>query len=65
MPVHRRLRWGEQRAAPLKSDTEGREMSGPLSFLASNTHLATRNPKFGTEIGPEYGEDLFSFFVFT
>ena len=34
-------------------------MSGPLGFLASNTHLATRNPKFRTEIDPECGEDLF------
>ena len=34
-------------------------MSGPLSFLASNTHLATRNPKFRTEIKPEYGKDFF------
>ena len=29
-------------------------MPGPLGFLASNTHLATRNPKFQTEIEPEF-----------
>ena len=34
-------------------------MSGPRGFLASNTHVATRNPKFRTEIDPECGEDLF------
>ena len=34
-------------------------MSGPLGFLASDTHLATRNPKFRTEIEPECGKDLF------
>ena len=34
-------------------------MSGPLGFLASNTHLTTRNPKFPTEIDPECGEDHF------
>ena len=34
-------------------------MSGPLGFLVSNTHLATRNPKFQTEIEPECGKDLF------
>ena len=34
-------------------------MSGPLGFLASNTHLAKRNPKFRTEIDPECGEYLF------
>ena len=34
-------------------------MSGPLGFLASNTLLATRNPKFQTEIDPECVEDLF------
>ena len=37
-------------------------MCGPLAFLASNTHLATRNLKFWTEIEPECGEDLFFFF---
>ena len=36
-------------------------MSGPLGFLASNTHLATRNPKFRTKTEPECGEDLFFF----
>ena len=34
-------------------------MFGPLGFLASNTHLATRNPKFRTEVEPECGKDLF------
>ena len=34
-------------------------MSGTLGFLASNTHLATRNPKFWTEIEPECGKNLF------
>ena len=34
-------------------------MSGHLCFLASNTQLATRNPKFRTEIEPECGVDLF------
>ena len=34
-------------------------MSGTLGFSASNTHLATRNPKFLTEIEPECGKDLF------
>ena len=33
-------------------------MFGSLGFLASNTHLATRSPKFRTEIDPECGEDL-------
>ena len=27
-------------------------MSGPLGFLASNTYLAARNPKFRTELKP-------------
>ena len=31
------------------------------SFLASNTHLATRNSKFQTEIEPECVKDLFCF----
>ena len=39
-------------------------MCGPLGFLASNTHLATQNLKFWTEIEPECGEDLFFFFFF-
>ena len=34
-------------------------MSRPLRFLANNTHLATRNPKFQTEIEPECDEDFF------
>ena len=34
-------------------------MSGPFVFLASNTHLATRNLKFRTQIKPECGKDLF------
>ena len=34
-------------------------MSDPLGFLASNTHLATRNPKFWTEIDPKCGKDFF------
>ena len=34
-------------------------MSGPLGVLASNIHLATRNPKFRTEIEPECDEDVF------
>ena len=34
-------------------------MSGPLVFLARNTHLATRNPKLRSEIEPEGGEDYF------
>ena len=38
-------------------------MSGPLGFLASNTHLATRNPKFRTDIKPECGEDFFFWFL--
>ena len=36
-----------------------RNVSGPLGFLSSNTHLATSNPKFLTEIEPECGEDFF------
>ena len=40
-------------------EARGRNMFGPLGFLSSNTHLATRNPKFRTEIEPECGEDLF------
>ena len=35
-------------------------MSDLLVFLASNTHLATRNPKFLTKIKLERGKDLFS-----
>ena len=34
-------------------------MSRPLGFLASNTHLATRNLKIRPEIKPECSEDLF------
>ena len=34
-------------------------MSGTLGSLASNTHLATRNPKFRTEIESECGKNLF------
>ena len=34
-------------------------MSGLHSFLASNTHLVTRNLKFRTEIEPECDKDLF------
>ena len=34
-------------------------MSGLLVFLVSNTHLATRNLKFRTELEPEFGKDLF------
>ena len=30
-------------------------MSSPLGFLASSTQLATKNPKFRTEIEPECG----------
>ena len=49
---------GEQH--PLGSNTEGgKNKSGPLGFLASNTHLATRNPKLRTEIEPKSGENLF------
>ena len=33
--VHRHQFWG---AAPLGFNTEGGNMSGPLGFLASNTH---------------------------
>ena len=37
-------------------------MSGPLDFLASNTHLATRNLKFLTEIEqPHAVKTIFSF----
>ena len=34
-------------------------MSGPLDFLTSDTHLATRILKFRTEIDPECGKDFF------
>ena len=34
-------------------------MSGALGFLANNTHLVARNPKFRTEVEAECGEDLF------
>ena len=34
-------------------------MSGPIGFLARNTDLATRNPKFRTEIEPECGKSFF------
>ena len=34
-------------------------MSGPLGFLVGNTHLATRNPKFETEVEPECGKSFF------
>ena len=34
-------------------------MSGPLGFLASNTHLSTRNPEFRIEIEPDCGKDPF------
>ena len=59
---HRRrfLRGGGAGAAPPGSNTEGgRNMSGPLGFLASNTHLAIRNPKSRTEIEPECGKLFF------
>ena len=43
---------GERR--PLGYDTEEGEIClGPLGFLAGNIHLATRNPKFRTEIDPK------------
>ena len=45
---------------PLGSDNKGGEIClAPSFFLASNTHLATRNPKLRTEVEREYGEDLF------
>ena len=51
---------GAKGRRPLGSSTEGGEiMSAPLGFLASNTHLAIRNPKFRTEIDPECSKDLF------
>ena len=56
-----RFRGGEE-AAPLGSDFEGGEIRLVPFFLASNTHLATRNPEFRTEIEPECGEDLFLLF---
>ena len=34
-------------------------MSGPLVFLASNSHLATRNSKFRAEVELECSKDLF------
>ena len=44
----------------LGSNTEGGKIClSPLGFRASNTHLATRNPKFQTEIEPECGKDFF------
>ena len=33
-------------------------MSGPLGFLASNTHLETRNPKYLTNVESECGEEF-------
>ena len=45
---------------PLWSDTEGGEIGlAPSFFLVNNTHLATRNPKFLTEIEPDCGEYFF------
>ena len=51
--------WGSD--APLCLTLKGQNMSGCLGFLAStgNTHLATRNPKFQTEIEPQCGKDFF------
>ena len=47
-------------AAPLGSDhRRGQNMSGPLGFLTSNTHLATRNPKFRNEIELDCDKDPF------
>ena len=43
---------------------KGAKYIWPLGFLANNTQLATRNPKFRTEIEPECSENLF-FLVFT
>ena len=43
-------------------------MSGQVFWFSGkyrNTHLATRNPKFWTEIEPECSEDLFFLLVFT
>ena len=37
-------------------------MSGPLGFLASNTHYATRNPKFRIEKNQNAAKAFFSFF---
>ena len=55
---HRHRFWGGWH--PLVSDTEWGEIClAPLSFLASNTHLVRRNPKFWTEIEPECTENLF------
>ena len=34
-------------------------MSGSLGFQASNTHLATSNPKFQTEIEPDCAKTFF------
>ena len=38
-------------------------MSDPLGFLASNTHLTTRNPKLRTEIDPKCGKDFFGLYL--
>ena len=54
------MRGGERR--PLGSDTDGSEIclaTSTVGFLASNIHLATRNPKFRTEVEPGCSEDLF------
>ena len=49
-----------RRRRPHGFDTEGGKISlAPSFFLASNTHLATRNPKFRTEIAPKCGVDFF------
>ena len=46
-------------SAPLGLTLKRAKYSGPLGFLASNTHLAKRNSKFRTVIEPECSEDFF------
>ena len=50
---------GGREALPSRVWSWRGEYVWPLGFLASNTHLATKNPKFRTEIERECSEDLF------
>ena len=64
--AHRHGFWGAGGGNPSGLTMKGAKYYSPLNFLARNTRLAIRNPKFRTEIEPEYGKDLFFFFlVFT
>ena len=58
--VHRRrFGGGLGCSAPLGLMLKGAKYVWLSQFFGNNTHLATRNPKFRTELDPEYGKDFF------